>query len=67
MISPSLPGSRVYLPPSPERHRFAVTTEDEAMNDTTGELPPTLDGAQPSDTANGPELGRQSTVRTCIE
>jgi hypothetical protein len=26
MISPSLPGSRVYLPPSPERHRFAGVT-----------------------------------------
>jgi hypothetical protein len=26
MISPSLPGSRVYLPPSPERHRFPGVT-----------------------------------------
>jgi hypothetical protein len=59
VISPTLPGSRVYIPPSPERHRSAVTTEDEAMNEITCELPPTLDGAQPSDTANGPEVGRR--------
>lgn len=42
MISPSLPGSRAHLPAGPVRGKFAGATEDKAMNEETGELPPSL-------------------------